>query len=62
MTKAQFLSLLVPSVGSFVLVILAWLYSNARLGRVEALLDKLADRLGLVEHDLREFYRNHGEA
>ena len=31
MTKLQFISLLSPAVGSFVLVILAWLHQNQRL-------------------------------
>ena len=31
MTRLQFISLLVPAMGSFVLVILAWLHSNSRL-------------------------------
>lgn len=50
MTRLQFISLLTPSVASFVLVILAWMNSSQRLGRLETVVDGLA-------RDLREFYR-----
>ena len=50
MNKLQFLSLLIPSVGSFVLVILAWMYSSQRLNELEQVVDTLS-------RDLREFYR-----
>ncbi len=39
MSNAQFAALIVSSAGSFVLVILAWIYSNTRLSRLEAMLD-----------------------
>ena len=48
MNKLQFLSLLIPSLGSFLLVILAWLHSNGRLDRMEKKLD-------VIEGDLRTF-------
>ena len=39
MSRLQFVALIASSSGSFVLVVLAWMYSNARLSRLEALLD-----------------------
>jgi hypothetical protein len=53
MDKLQFLSLLIPSLGSFLLVILAWLHSNGRLDRMEKKLD-------VIEGDLRTFYKDIG--
>lgn len=67
MSNAQFIALLTPSVGSVVLVILAWLYANARLSDlrsetnrqfegVNSRLDRIDSRLDRVDADLREFY------
>ena len=39
MSNLQFIALITSSASSFVLVILAWMYSNARLSRLEAMLD-----------------------
>ena len=50
MSKLQFVSLLVPAVASFLLVVLAWMNSNQRLSRLESVVDTIAK-------DLREFYR-----
>ena len=41
MNRLQFLSLLLPSVGSVVLVILAWINANARTARLEVGFDQL---------------------
>ena len=54
MNRLQFISLLIPCIGSFVLVILGWMFSNARLGRIEA-------AVGSIQHDLQEFYRINGK-
>ncbi len=39
MSNLQFIALIVPSISSFVLVVLAWMFSNARLSRLEATMD-----------------------
>ena len=54
MNRLEFVSLLIPCVGSFVLVILAWMFSNARLSRIET-------TVGTIQHDLQEFYRITGK-
>lgn len=40
MEKLQFIALLTTSIGSFVLVMVAWLYSNTRIGRLETSMDR----------------------
>lgn len=42
MEKLQFIALLTTSVGSFVLVMVAWLYSNARISCIETSMDRNA--------------------
>ncbi len=54
MNRLQFISLLIPCIGSFVLVILGWMFSSARLGRIET-------AVGSIQHDLQEFYRITGK-
>lgn len=39
MNNLQFIALLAPSIGSFVLVILAWIHSNSRITRLEHTVD-----------------------
>ena len=46
MTNLQFMSLLLPAVGSFVLVILAWLHQNTRLGDLRTDVYRGLDQLG----------------
>ena len=36
MTNLQFLALLIPSIGSLILVVLAWLHQNTRLADLKA--------------------------
>ena len=58
MSKLQFVSLLGPAVGSFVLVILAWMQSNYRLSDLK---DNINQRFSNVdrqfEHVDRQFER-----
>ncbi len=67
MSKLQFISLLAPSVGSFVLVILAWLHSNGRLTDLKESMNRQFDavdrrfgeinrRLELIEREQKEFF------
>ncbi len=67
MTNLQFMSLLIPAAGSFVLVVLAWLHQNTRLtdlcGEVHRgfdqmglRLDKVETHLGRIDQDLRNFH------
>ncbi len=67
MNAVQTVTILVSSVGSFILVILAWLFSNARLTRLEASLDnanarhntdmaELRTRLSQIDNHLMTFY------
>lgn len=52
MTKLQFVALLSPAIGSFVLVILAWMFTNTRIGRVEAAVYKLGAEMSQLRRDL----------
>ena len=60
MTNLQFISLLSTAIGSFVLVILAWLNQNQRLSEFRAdvnrQFDKMDVRLDLIENDQKEFF------
>jgi len=40
MTRLEFIALLTPSLGSVILVVLAWIYSNARISRLETTMDR----------------------
>ena len=41
MSQLQFIALLTPSIGSLVLVVLAWIHSNSRITRLEHTVDAL---------------------
>ena len=67
MPRLQFISLLVPAMGSFVLVILAWLHSNSRLVDLKQFMlaqfdsmskriDHVERRLELIEGDQKQFF------
>lgn len=46
MTRLQFIALLTPSVGSFVLVVLAWMHSNSRLSDLKESMDRRFTSMG----------------
>ena len=67
MTKLQFISLLVPAVGSVVLVLLAWLHQNQRFSDLRAdmrtqfagsdrRLDRIEAQMDTLASDYRNFY------
>ena len=67
MSNVQFIALIVPSISSFVLVILAWMFSNARLSRLESTMDSsnakheaaftdIRNRLSNIDNHLMTFY------
>ena len=68
MTNLQFLSLLIPSVSSVVLVVLAWLNQNQRLSDLrtdmaqqfagmDRQFDRVDRRLTLIEGDQKQFFK-----
>lgn len=68
MTNLQFLSLLIPSVSSVVLVVLAWLNQNQRLSDLrtdmaqqfagmDRQFDRVDKRLTLIEGDQKQFFK-----
>lgn len=60
MTNAQFITLLSTGIASFVLVILAWLNQNQRLGDLREDMNRqfnrVDQRLSLIEADQKEFF------
>lgn len=60
MTNAQFITLLSTGIGSFVLVILAWINQNQRLGDLREDMNRqfnrVDSRLALIEADQKEFF------
>ena len=53
MNDLQFFALLTPSVGSLVLVILAWIHSNSRITRLEHTVDQQGAEMRAQGADLR---------
>ena len=60
MTNVQFVTLLSTAIGSFVLVILAWLNQNQRLGDLREDMNRqfnrMDQRLASIEADQKEFF------
>ena len=54
MSKLQFIALLTPGMSSAVLFLLAWIQSNVRLSRVEALLGTAISKQSADMRDVRE--------
>jgi len=55
MDKLQLIALMSPAVGSFVLVILAWMQSNARLGDLK---EDLGRRIGALDNNMNRQFDN----
>ncbi len=60
MSNAQFITLLSTGIASFVLVVLAWLNQNQRLGDLREDMNRqfnrVDQRLSLIEADQKEFF------
>ncbi len=65
MTNLQFLLLLSPSLGSLILVVLAWLHQNTRLADLKADVRQLQSdvnkRLDTIDSHLMNFYNVSGK-
>ena len=60
MTNLQFVAILSPSIGSLILVVLAWLHQNTRLADLKGDLSRLETnvnkRLDTIDSHLMNFY------
>ena len=65
MTNLQFLALLSPSIGSLILVVLAWLHQNTRLADLKADVRQFQSdvnkRLDTIDSHLMNFYNVSGK-
>ena len=65
MTNLQFLALLIPSIGSLILVVLAWLHQNTRLADLKADVRQFQSdvnkRLDTIDNHLMNFYNVSGK-
>ncbi len=76
MSKLQFITLLSPAVGSFVLVILAWMQANVRLADqkentnlrfaelqrdMDRQFDRMDARMDRIENDQKQFFNVTGK-